>query len=167
MLQPYASGIERSGETGVIFVDGELSHAIRKGPMLGPAARHQVDGLYREETITARSASPVEAELAGIAVAAASTILNLDEPLLYARVDMVQLDDGRPVVMELELTEPSLFMKTTPGSESRFAAAVANRAKQRGRARAPAQRARPQQERGSPDRCAEERGLRAQRLDAR
>jgi hypothetical protein len=51
------------------------------------------------------------------------------------------------MVMELELTEPSLFMATTVGSEGRFASAVANRAKQRGRARAPAQRARPQQER--------------------
>jgi hypothetical protein len=147
MVQPYASGIESTGETGVIFVDGEFSHAIRKGPMLGAVVLDEVDGLYREEAIESRTATTDELDLAQAALAAASEILQLEGPLLYARIDMVRGENGRPTLMELELTEPSLFMATTPGSEGRFASAIANRAKQRGRARAPAQRARPQQER--------------------
>ena len=146
MVQPFATAIESSGETGVIFVEGEFSHAIRKGPMLRPVAV-EVDGLYREEAIEGRTATSDELDLARAALEAAHRILDLEEPLLYARIDMVPAGDGRPVVMELEITEPSLFIATTPGSEVRFAAAVADRAKRRGRARAPAQRARPQQER--------------------
>ena len=147
MVQPFAAAIETRGETGVIFIDGEFSHAIRKGPMLGSTALKEVDGLFKEERIDAGHASAEEMALARSAVDAAVRLLELDEPLLYARVDMVADDEGRPMLMELELTEPSLFMTTTPGSETRFASAVANRAKHRGRARAPAQRARPQQER--------------------
>jgi hypothetical protein len=147
MIQPFAAAIETVGETGVILIETEFSHAIRKGPMLGPRTLKEVDDLYREETIEGRTATKDELVLAYAAVDAASRILDLDEPLLYARIDMVPADDGRPMVMELELTEPSLFMASTPGSEARFSSAVADRAKKRGRARAPARRARPQQER--------------------
>ena len=146
MVQPFAAAIETLGETGVILIDGQFSHAIRKGSMLG-ASLKEVDGLFKEERIEASQASAEEMELARAAVDAAVRILQIEEPLLYARIDMVPDDKGRPTLMELELTEPSLFMTTTPGSEARFATAVANRAKYRGRARAPAQRARPQQER--------------------
>ena len=38
----------------------------------------------------------------------------------YARVDMLRLD-GRPVLIELELIEPSLFFDTVPGSERALA----------------------------------------------
>lgn len=147
MVQPFASAIETNGETGVILVESKFSHAIRKGPMLGPVARDEVNGLYLEETIERRNATTHELDLAQTAVVAARQILGLEEALLYARIDMVPGDDGRPMVMELELTEPSLFMASTLGSELRFASAVAERAKERGRARAPAQRTRPQQER--------------------
>jgi hypothetical protein len=36
--------------------------------------------------------------------------------LLYARVDLVDGDDGRPRVMELELVEPNLFLWLHPES---------------------------------------------------
>jgi hypothetical protein len=47
--------------------------------------------------------------------------------LLYARVDMVTGPEGRPLLMELELTEPSLFFENVPGSEMLLAAAIAAR----------------------------------------
>jgi hypothetical protein len=126
MLQPFVKGIEDRGETSVILVDGDFSHAIRKGVMLGPTTLDEVDDLYKEETITARTPSDEEVELARAAVAA----IPVDSgPLLYARVDMVPGADGRPILMELELTEPSLFMSTSPGSEMGFAKAIARRAK--------------------------------------
>jgi hypothetical protein len=129
MVQPFVSTIETVGETGVILIEGEFSHAIRKGAMLGPTNLDEVDALYKEERIDATPASDAQIELAHAAVEGARRILKLDGPLLYARIDMVPGEDGRPVLMELELTEPSLFMVTTPGSERRFAAAVARRAK--------------------------------------
>jgi hypothetical protein len=147
MVQPYVAAIEGAGETGVILIEGAFSHAMGKGSMLGPTSAAEVDGLYKEETIEARRASAAEIELANAALDAALKTLGLDQPLLYARADMVPSADGTPMLMELELTEPSLFLRTTPGSERHFAEAVHARAKRRGRARAPAQRARPQQER--------------------
>jgi len=44
--------------------------------------------------------------------------------LLYARVDLIRDAAGQPRVLELELTEPSLFISHAPGSEERFAAAA-------------------------------------------
>jgi hypothetical protein len=49
-------------------------------------------------------------------------------PLLYARVDLLPGDDGAPVLVELELTEPSLFFLTDPGAVDRFVQAVVRRA---------------------------------------
>jgi hypothetical protein len=39
----------------------------------------------------------------------------------YARVDLVDGDDGRPIVMEVELVEPSLFLDLAPGAAERLA----------------------------------------------
>ena len=126
MVQPFASAIEEAGETGAILVDGDLSHGIRKGPMLGPRTTEEVDGLYKEEAIEARTLSEVEIELAHAAVAAVSVGSGR---LLYARVDMVPGADRRPMIMELELTEPSLFIVTAPVTAHRFAQAIATRAR--------------------------------------
>ena len=46
---------------------------------------------------------------------------------LYARVDLVPGDDGAPQVIEVELTEPSLFLTTDDGAAARFAAAIRTR----------------------------------------
>ena len=45
-------------------------------------------------------------------------------PLLYARVDLIPDADGAPLLVELELAEPSLFLGTAPGSADRFADAI-------------------------------------------
>ena len=45
--------------------------------------------------------------------------------MLYARVDVVAGDDGRDLLLELELTEPSLFLPQAPEAAQRFAGAVA------------------------------------------
>jgi hypothetical protein len=46
-------------------------------------------------------------------------------PLLYARVDLLPGPDGDPVIIEVELTEPSLFHGYADGAPERWAAAVA------------------------------------------
>ena len=46
------------------------------------------------------------------------------EPLPYARIDLIRAENGTPQLLELELTEPSLFFAHAPGSAERFAATV-------------------------------------------
>ena len=55
---------------------------------------------------------------------AAQTLRALGETLLYARVDIVILDDGSPAVMELELIEPSLYFSYDCDSPRQFAEAL-------------------------------------------
>ncbi|WP_193406997.1 hypothetical protein [Mixta mediterraneensis] len=72
---------------------------------------------------------PTEAELvlAGSAVRAVEEIFRLDKPLLYARIDLILDENGRPVVLELEICEPSLNLPFSSGSAERFAEAIKNR----------------------------------------
>jgi len=115
MVQPYQAGVDELGETAVLWFDGAHSHAARKGPVLGPGAGHPDD-----VAITPREASVAELDVASRALASVP-----GGPLLYARVDLVPGPDGTPVLMELELTEPSLFLAASVGAADRFADAVA------------------------------------------
>jgi hypothetical protein len=122
MVQPYVSSVDSYGETAMLYVGGAYSHAIRKGPMLrGPDLG--VDGLYAEEHITVRIPSSQERALADGTLRA----LPFDPAgLLYARVDLLDSGSG-PIVIEVELTEPSLYVGTASGAADRFAAAVVAR----------------------------------------
>jgi glutathione synthase/RimK-type ligase-like ATP-grasp enzyme len=122
LLQPYLSEVDASGETAMIFVDGRFSHALRKSALLQPGG-DLVAGLFAEEEIRPREASPQERSVADRAMGA----LPVSDPPLYARVDLLPTPDG-PVVLELELAEPSLFLDHVPGSVERMAAAVLARA---------------------------------------
>jgi glutathione synthase/RimK-type ligase-like ATP-grasp enzyme len=120
LLQPYLDRVDEHGETALIFFAGRFSHAIRKGPLLrrgeGPTR-----ALFATEHITARTPSAEELRLAERTLAA----MPFPGPLLYARVDLIHDATGAPRVLELELTEPSLFFEHAPGSAERFAEAVA------------------------------------------
>ncbi|TDB75413.1 hypothetical protein E1165_11080 [Micromonospora sp. KC723] len=124
MVQPYLDAVDTAGETALLFLAGPdgltLSHAIRKGPMLdGPDLG--VEGLYRPEDITARSATPDQLAVAEQVLAA---VPGGTQRLLYARVDLIPGADGRPVLVELELTEPSLFVGYADGAPDRLADAI-------------------------------------------
>ena len=45
-------------------------------------------------------------------------------PLTYARVDLLAGPDGTPVILELELVEPCLYLPFAPGAAERFAAVL-------------------------------------------
>jgi hypothetical protein len=121
MVQPYLADVDTAGETALLFIGGVFSHAIRKGPILtGPD--QGVESLYQEESITPRTPSPAEHALAARVLAA----LPFDPAaLLYARVDLLPAASGDPVVIEVELTEPSLFLTTADGAADRLATAIA------------------------------------------
>jgi hypothetical protein len=125
MVQPYLAAVDRVGETGLVFLaDGDgllFSHAIRKGPML-TAPVHGTEAL--SEQISAREAAP--AELA-VARRALDAIPGGPGNLLYARVDLISGPDGEPLLIELELAEPSLFLGYHPGAPEAFADAIAAR----------------------------------------
>jgi hypothetical protein len=95
-----------------------------KGPILtagtAPSSAAILDHDEREQ-ITART--PTEAELA-LAERVLDAVPGGREQLTYARVDLLAGPDGAPVLLELELTEPSLFLHTSDGAADRLAAAV-------------------------------------------
>jgi hypothetical protein len=107
MVQPYLSAVDTAGETAVLFLGGQFSHAIRKGPLLHGPDELGPAGLYKEEEITTRVANQAELAVAKRALAA---IPGGSQRLLYARVDLIPGRHGDPLLVELELTEPSLFL---------------------------------------------------------
>jgi glutathione synthase/RimK-type ligase-like ATP-grasp enzyme len=123
MVQPYVKSLDVRGETGLIYFDGELSHSIRKGPLLRHHG-HLTKGLWEPEQITPRDPDADE-------IALAERTLQVlpwnSRELLYARVDVVRADDGAPMLLELEVTEPSLFLRLGNGAAARLAAAIARR----------------------------------------
>lgn len=125
MVQPYLDAVDTLGETAVLFIGGEFSHAIRKGPLLERDVEGaRVEGLFVQEQIDART--PSDDELA-IARAIVDCIPGGFESVLYARVDLIPDQHGRPHLLELELVEPSLFLSHADGAPARLAAAIAAR----------------------------------------
>lgn len=110
LIQQYLSSVEDHGERALVFIDGKLTHAVRKSP------RFQGDDEHVSEQVPY---SEAEASLA------ARVLAGVDGPLLYARVDMAPGLDGQPLLMELELTEPSLFLCQCPEALERLVRAIA------------------------------------------
>jgi O-ureido-D-serine cyclo-ligase len=118
LLQPYLERVDRDGETALMFFEGRFSHAIRKGPLLPPGGTATTE-LFAAETITSRVPGADEMRLAQQVVAA----VPFGTPL-YARIDLIRDGKGAPCLLELELTEPSLFFAHAAESAEKFTAAV-------------------------------------------
>jgi hypothetical protein len=110
LVQPYDARIE-DGETALVFLGGEQSHAFTKAPILsapGQAPVFDESGTYAEETLSAADPDFEVWDVGHAALAAAAAHLGMrPEELLYARVDVIGGRDD-PRVLELELVEPSL-----------------------------------------------------------
>ncbi|MBJ7329524.1 MAG: hypothetical protein JHC95_06480 [Solirubrobacteraceae bacterium] len=132
MIQPYVPSVDDEGETGLVFLGGESSHAFRKGailqsegvaPLVDPVGGlPAAEAMYADETISPRDASREQRALADWALHYVAARFG---DLAYARVDMVPGPDGAPVIMELELTEPSLYLGFAPGAAERLAQVIA------------------------------------------
>lgn len=120
MVQPYMERIV-DGERALVFLGGEFSHAVRKGPVLTDTGRIDNTRVPHPD-LTAHTPSATELALAGAVLAA--TASRTAGPLAYARVDLAPAGDGTPVLMELELIEPNLFLTMTPGGVERFVEVV-------------------------------------------
>lgn len=119
MVQPYMRRIDTAGERALLFLRGRLVHATRKNAVLSPGTAYDARKVPHPGV---RTWTPTDAELA-VARQALAAVPVPDEPL-YARVDLVEDEDGGPRVMELELVEPNFFLDLNPGSVPVVAAAL-------------------------------------------
>jgi len=82
----------------------------------------RVEGLFVQEQIDPREPTADERAVGAQVLAA----IPGDVPL-YARVDLIAGPDGTPSLLELELTEPSLFLSFADGAPARLADAISRR----------------------------------------
>jgi hypothetical protein len=111
MVQPYLGSVDDHGERSVICVDGAITHAVRKSPRFS-------GGI---ESVTRVEIADDERRLAE------SVAGRFSEPLLYARIDIMRGNGGEPLLSEVELVEPSLFLVHCEEALRRFAKAIARR----------------------------------------
>ena len=110
MVQRWMPSVDTYGERSLVWIDGAVTHAIRKTPRFAGGFEHvsgEIAIADDERAFAERALSPFAAEL------------------LYARVDMVRDVEGTLRIMELELIEPSLFFQQSERALERFVAAVA------------------------------------------
>lgn len=122
LVQPYLADVEREGETALVYFDGCFSHAVRKAALL------DADGSRRcsqssPDVITPCRADAAQRQLGDAILDQACRLLALQRPLAYARVDLLPSPAG-PVLLELELTEPSVFLDAGEGAAERMATAI-------------------------------------------
>jgi hypothetical protein len=113
MMQPFERGIVEEGEFSMMYFNGMYSHSILKSPKAGDFR------VQEEHGSELRLIEPEPALLA----AGNAAIAAVGQKLLYARADLVRSDDTFRV-MELELIEPSLYLRLDPAAPDRFADAV-------------------------------------------
>jgi hypothetical protein len=113
LVQEYRPEIESGGEWSLVYIGGAFSHAVRKRPASGDfRVQTELGGTYAAARADASLVRQADRVLAAV-----------DSPWLYARVDGVEAD-GRLLLMELEVVEPSLFLDAAPDAVRRFAAAI-------------------------------------------
>jgi glutathione synthase/RimK-type ligase-like ATP-grasp enzyme len=116
LVQPFLESVESDGERCLVFLDGELSHAVRKNPITRGG---RWAGLPEGTPV---AADDDELEVARRVLAAAPAV-----DLLYARVDLVRDAAGAPRLLELELAEPTLFLADHPAGLERLVAGIERR----------------------------------------
>lgn len=130
VVQPYQEGVDRDGETALVFFAGQYSHAFAKRALLPTERRTgpSVDdsALYAPEGLDSTEPDADQLDAAyKVLHAACARLERTPGELLYARVDLVRGADGQPLLLELELTEPSLgFRQADQAAASRFAEAI-------------------------------------------
>lgn len=113
LVQPFLDEVASEGEWSLVFFGDRFSHAVLKQP---------APGEFRVQEHLGGGAVAADAP-PHIIEQARAVLVKTDAPLLYARVDGI-VRDGRFLLMELEINEPSLFLGLSDGSAVRFASAI-------------------------------------------
>lgn len=114
LMQPFIASVSEYGETSLMFFDGQYSHSVLKTPKPGDFRVQEEHG----SRLQAVSVDPLRIEFAQESLKLAP------QRTLYGRVDLVELPNGDPAVMELELIEPSLYLSYDPDAAAKFADAI-------------------------------------------
>ena len=114
IIQPMIRSIVSQGEYSLILFDGKLSHAVVKRPKAGD---------FRVQPHLGGTTMRCDPPTGGEALAQAA-LAQAPAHATYARVDMIAGDDGKLMIMELELIEPALFLGEAPEGKARFAEAI-------------------------------------------
>jgi glutathione synthase/RimK-type ligase-like ATP-grasp enzyme len=112
LIQPYLPSVEGHGERALVWIDGEFTHAVRKSPRFADGAESVSEAL------------PISSAEFALGHAA---LRDIADRLLYARVDVAPGFDGMPLLMELELIEPSLFLMQNPRALQRLVEGIRRR----------------------------------------
>jgi glutathione synthase/RimK-type ligase-like ATP-grasp enzyme len=123
MVQPYLASVDDVGETAMLFIGGAFSHAVRKGPLLARGEGVRQDRDSRGD-LSPAIATAAQRDVAQAVFDAIPGLIGVDAPPLYARIDLIQDARARPVLLELELSEPSLFLPQAPRAAATLVRAV-------------------------------------------
>lgn len=118
LLQPYLPSVAAAGELSLVYLDGGFSHALRKRPAAGD---------FRVQPLYGGTHEPAETSADERRIGDRAVELAPGAPL-YGRVDVVAGGAGDPLVIELELIEPSLYLDVAPPSAEVLAKAMLSRA---------------------------------------
>lgn len=130
LAQPFLRAVVEEGEYSLFYLDGDFSHGVLKTP---------APGDFRAQEEHGATIRPIRASGALLA-AGNDAVAALPEKPLYARVDLARSNEGDGfLLLELELIEPSLYLRMDPAAPMRFAQAFCRRmAGQSPNARGPA-----------------------------
>lgn len=123
MVQPYLESVEQYGERALVWIDGELRHAVRKARRLAG----DEESVSQQAVAVAADEAELAAQVLRAAVGQTDDSGSGGGGLLYARVDLARDSVGQPLLMELELVEPSLFLLQATQSLEALASAIVAR----------------------------------------
>ena len=134
MIQPYLSNVETKGEKAVVFIDGEISHVLRKGGILQPDEVAPIrsgglgvaEAMFDPDLVMSARADPAEMDLARGVLDWIGRRFNTVP--LTCRVDMIEDDAGDPIVLEVEAVEPYLYLDFAPTAAEILSNAILARA---------------------------------------
>ena len=114
MIQPFMPNIISEGEYSLFFFSGQYSHAILKTPAESEFRSQEEHGgeirsIVPQDKLLKRARQAMD---------------TLSPAPLYARIDFIRNDADDFLVMELELIEPSLYLRMDAKAPGRFAAAI-------------------------------------------
>jgi len=111
VVQPFIENIRSEGEFSLFYFNCEFSHAILKVPK---SEDFRVQEEYGAELLSIVPEPALQET--------GNRVMQLIDPMpVYARADFVRGPDGRFLIMELEMIEPSLYLRMDPDAPQRFA----------------------------------------------
>jgi glutathione synthase/RimK-type ligase-like ATP-grasp enzyme len=116
MLQPFLPAVSGEGELSLFYFGGQFSHAVGKVAQAGD---------FRVQFQYGGKVGPIDPAPDALA-AAALALAAAGRDFVYVRVDLIRMPDGRLVLMELEATEPDLYLEHASDGGAAFAQAMAD-----------------------------------------